>query len=165
MAVEPRPDPVAVEPRPEPVAVEPRPEPVAAEPRPELMAAEPRPEPMMAEPQPGSLVAEPRPDTVAGAGVEAVKPAGLEAAPEDGGDNLKRISGIGPKFEAMLHGLGVYRFGQIAGWGSAEIAWVEDNLEGFRGRIVREDWVGQAAVLAAGGDTDFSQRVDRGDVY
>jgi NADH-quinone oxidoreductase subunit E len=41
---------------------------------------------------------------------------------------------------------------------------MDANLEGFRGRVSRDDWVGQARVLAGGGDTDFSRRVERGDV-
>jgi predicted flap endonuclease-1-like 5' DNA nuclease len=97
-------------------------------------------------------------------GVVPSRPTGMEA-PEDGGEDLKRISGVGPKFEALLHELGIYRFEQIAAWGPAEIAWIEEHLEGFRGRIVREDWIGQAKVLAVGGTTEFAQRVDRGEVY
>jgi hypothetical protein len=46
-----------------------------------------------------------------------------------------------------------------------EIAWVDDNLEGFKGRVTRDDWVAQARILAAGGTTEFSDRVDKGDVY
>ena len=39
-------------------------------------------------------------------------------------------------------------------WGPGEIAWVEANLEGFSGRVMRDDWVGQAKILAAGGETE-----------
>ena len=41
---------------------------------------------------------------------------------------------------------------------------MDANLEGFRGRAQREDWVGQAKILAAGGETEHSQRVDKGEV-
>jgi len=34
----------------------------------------------------------------------------------------------------------------------------------FKGRIERENWVEQARILASGGATEFSRRVDRGDV-
>ena len=34
----------------------------------------------------------------------------------------------------------------------------------FKGRIERENWVEQARILAAGGQTEFSRRVDRGEV-
>jgi len=92
-----------------------------------------------------------------------VRPATL-AGPRDGTpDNLRRLKGVGPKFEVVLHELGVFHFDQIAGWGPEEIAWIDANLDGFTGRVVREDWVGQAAILAAGGETEHSQRVDRGE--
>ena len=99
------------------------------------------------------------------AAVTPSKPTPLAAAREGGPDDLKRIKGIGPKLEDMLHGLGYYHFDQIAAWGEAEIAWVDSNLEGFNGRATRDDWVGQAKLLAKGGETEFSQRVDEGDVY
>ena len=83
--------------------------------------------------------------------------------PAGGGDDLKRISGIGSKFEGLLHGLGIYNFQQVADWGPGEVAWVESSLEGFRGRVTRDDWIGQAKILAAGGETEHSQRVDRGE--
>lgn len=100
-----------------------------------------------------------------GPATEAVRPAGREAARAGGPDDLKRINGVGPKLEALLHSLGVYHFDQIAAWGAAELAWVDDNLEGFRGRASRDDWVGQARLLADGGETEFSRRVDDGEAY
>ena len=93
------------------------------------------------------------------------KPAMLAAAREGGPDDLKKIKGVGPKLEAMLHGMGFYHFDQIANWTAAEVAWVDENLEGFKGRVSRDGWVAQAKVLAAGGETEFSQRVEEGDVY
>jgi predicted flap endonuclease-1-like 5' DNA nuclease len=45
------------------------------------------------------------------------------------------------------------------------VAWVDQNLEGFKGRVSRDDWVEQAKLLAAGGETEFSKKVDKGDVY
>jgi predicted flap endonuclease-1-like 5' DNA nuclease len=99
------------------------------------------------------------------AAVTPAKPTPLAAAREGGPDDLKRIKGIGPKLEEMLHGLGYYHFDQIAAWGEAEIAWVDSNLEGFNGRATRDDWVGQAKLLARGGETEFSKKVDEGDVY
>ena len=62
--------------------------------------------------------------------------------------DLKAISGIGPKLEKVLNGLGIWTYGQIAAWTSEEIAWVEDYLS-LAGRIGRDDWTGQAAALAA----------------
>ncbi|MDX8439270.1 NADH-ubiquinone dehydrogenase [Mesorhizobium australafricanum] len=62
--------------------------------------------------------------------------------------DLKAISGIGPKLETVLNGLGIWTYGQIAAWTSQEIAWVEDYLS-LAGRIGRDDWTAQAAALAA----------------
>jgi NADH-quinone oxidoreductase subunit E len=62
-------------------------------------------------------------------------------------DDLKAISGVGPKLETVLNGLGVWTFAQIAGWTEQEIAWVEDYLS-FKGRIGRDGWIGQAAKLS-----------------
>ncbi len=94
-----------------------------------------------------------------------VRPSRLDGPREGGADNLKKIKGVGPKLEELLHSLGFFHFDQIAGWTAAEIAWVDENLEGFHGRATRDDWVGQSKVLAAGGETEFSQRVDKGEVY
>jgi predicted flap endonuclease-1-like 5' DNA nuclease len=91
------------------------------------------------------------------------KPATL-SAPRGTADDLKKIKGVGPKLEAMLHGMGFYHYEQIANWTAAEVAWVDENLEGFKGRVSRDGWVAQAKVLAAGGETEFSRRVDDGDV-
>ncbi|RWH76211.1 MAG: NADH-ubiquinone dehydrogenase [Mesorhizobium sp.] len=62
--------------------------------------------------------------------------------------DLKAISGIGPKLEEVLNGLGIWTYGQIAAWTPEEIAWVDDYLS-FKGRVGRDNWLGQAAVLAA----------------
>ena len=93
------------------------------------------------------------------------RPAGLTGARGGAADDLKRIKGVGPKLEQLCHSLGFYHFDQIAAWTADEIAWVDDNLEGFKGRVTRDDWVAQARVLAAGGTTEFSDRVDKGEVY
>lgn len=95
--------------------------------------------------------------------LEGTKPQGL-AAPQDGkADDLKRIKGIGKQNEGRLHGLGIWHFTQIAGWSAEEVKWVGGYLA-FPGRIEREDWVGQAKILAAGGTTDFARRADAGEV-
>ncbi len=93
------------------------------------------------------------------------KPAPLPGAREGGPDDLKQIKGIGPALETLLHDLGIYHFDQIAVWGPDEVVWMDHNLKGFRGRVSRDDWVNQARTLAAGGHTEFSDRVKKGDVY
>ncbi|MCX7645880.1 MAG: hypothetical protein N2Z62_11385 [Rhodobacteraceae bacterium] len=93
------------------------------------------------------------------------KPKGLKAARGGRADDLKKIKGVGPKLEQMLHGMGYFHFDQIAAWTEQEVAWVDDNLEGFKGRVSRDNWVEQAKLLAAGGETEFSRRVGKGEVY
>ncbi|MBS0233088.1 MAG: hypothetical protein JSR99_06345 [Proteobacteria bacterium] len=89
------------------------------------------------------------------------------APPEAGGDgpadDLKRIRGIGVLIEKRLNAIGVRRYEQIANWTSGDIDRVSRLLE-FKGRIERESWVEQARILASGGQTEFSRRVDRGEV-
>ncbi|ETX29474.1 NADH-quinone oxidoreductase subunit NuoE [Roseivivax isoporae] len=99
------------------------------------------------------------PDT--GAVVEdAHRPEGLSAPRAGGADDLTRIKGIGPKLRDLCHSMGYYHFDQIARWTDAEVAWVDDNLEGFKGRVTRDDWVSQARVLSEGGETEESKRKD-----
>lgn len=101
--------------------------------------------------------------------IDANKKAATGARPESvtidpaSYDDLKRIKGIGPKNESALNELGVYTFKQIAAWTPENVDWVEDFMS-FPGRIEREDWIAQAKTLADGGETEFSKRVDAGDV-
>lgn len=130
--------------------------------------AAPAPKPAAA-PAPAAQAApapKPTPKPVAApAAPEADKPAFMAAARDGGPDDLKQIKGVGPKLEKTLHGMGIFHFDQIAGWGPKEQAWIDDNLEGFKGRATRDDWVSQAKTLAAGGETEFSKKVDKGGVY
>lgn len=80
-------------------------------------------------------------------------------------DDLKRIKGIGPVLEQALHDAGVTTFAQIAAWDAARIDAMTEALGAQGGRIRSDDWVGQARVLAAGGETAFSRRVEAGEVY
>ena len=91
------------------------------------------------------------------------KPNVLTAPRDNQADNLCRIKGIGFVIEEKLHNLGVFHFDQIAAWSEEEIAWVDSHLA-FSGRIKREDWIGQAQKLATGEETEFSKRVDKGNV-
>ncbi len=102
----------------------------------------------------------PTPEVTPGSGTASPgsKPQMLTEARGGAADDLKKIKGVGPKLEALLHRLGVFHFDQVAGWSDGEIAWVDDNLEGFKGRVVRDNWVSQAKILADGRETDFSAR-------
>ncbi|OAN72977.1 NADH-quinone oxidoreductase subunit E [Seohaeicola saemankumensis] len=102
--------------------------------------------------------------TPAAAAGEGTKPKTMKAPRKAGADDLKLIKGVGPKLEALLHSMGFYHFDQIAKWSSEEVTWVDQNLEGFKGRVTRDDWVAQAAILADGGETEFSNRAKKGEV-
>lgn len=93
------------------------------------------------------------------------RPAGLLTAARDGqADDLKQIKGVGKVIEGKLHGLGIYHFDQIASLSRKEINWVTTFLS-FKGRIDREDWLGQARILAQGGETEFSKRAQKTKLY
>ncbi|MGH6896714.1 MAG: hypothetical protein ACREJ5_09240, partial [Geminicoccaceae bacterium] len=100
-----------------------------------------------AEPRPLVGPAAPSAHAIAGA-----PPQGL-AAPEGEPDDLKQISGIGPGIERILHELGIYHFRQIAQFTLDNVAWVNQRLR-FKGRIERENWIGQARRLAAAATVD-----------
>ncbi|MCH2164231.1 MAG: 50S ribosomal protein L21 [Marinovum sp.] len=81
--------------------------------------------------------------------VEASKPANLLTEARDGKpDDLKKISGVGPKLEEKLHANGIFHFDQIAAWAPAEVAFMDDQLS-FKGRIDRDNWIEQATAFAA----------------
>lgn len=63
-------------------------------------------------------------------------------------DDLTQIAGIGRKLEKMLNGLGIWQLDQLAALSPEQICWVDEKLS-FRGRIHRENWVGQAGAMLA----------------
>ena len=65
----------------------------------------------------------------------------------DSRDDLKKIKGVGPAIEKTLNELGIFRFSQIAEMSEYDIDRVARQLKGFRSRIYREDWMGQAREL------------------
>lgn len=83
--------------------------------------------------------------------VPEVKPVAVKAAPAArkkgrGADDLKKISGIGPKLGEMLNGLGVVSFADIAGWSEEDVAHFDQEL-GLDGRIAKDNWIAQAKAL------------------
>ena len=82
---------------------------------------------------------------------DPARPPALDAAREGGADDLKRISGVGPKIEGILNELGIFHFDQVAAWTEAQKDWVNGYLR-FKGRIDREKWLEQAATLAKEGN-------------
>lgn len=109
-------------------------------------APEPEPEPL---PEP-----EPEPE------LPSMRPMGLSAPRNGVPDNLQRIRGIGKKNEQLLNSLGIFHISQIAAWTPAEARWVASQIP-FPERIERDDWIGQATVLASGGDTEYVKAVAR----
>jgi NADH-quinone oxidoreductase subunit E len=69
-------------------------------------------------------------------------------------DDLKMISGVGPKIEGVLNGIGIYTFAQIAALSKAQSDWLDAYIS-FSGRIERDEWVKQAEVLARGGEEEY----------
>lgn len=104
----------------------------------------------------GAAAADPTAADPDPAGLPGEPPARLDSMPDEP-DDLKLISGVGPKIEKLLNELGICRFDQIAAFTPGNIAWVNGYLK-FKGRIERESWVSQASILAAGGDTRVSVR-------
>ncbi|MFT4782362.1 MAG: putative flap endonuclease-1-like 5' DNA nuclease [Paracoccaceae bacterium] len=80
------------------------------------------------------------------------RPDALSAARDGQADDLKLIKGVGPKLEMLCNSMGFYHFAQIAHWSAEEISWVDENLEGFKGRVTRDEWVAQARALMIAGD-------------
>ncbi|MGV1757972.1 5' DNA nuclease [Rhizobium sp. A22-96] len=105
-----------------------------------------------AEPKPVAAAATVTAPAKSKAKVEVAAPVAAKPAPARSrkvavkADDLKRISGVGPKLEQVLNGRGIQRFADIAAWSDADIVRIDAEL-GFDGRIRRDDWVGQAKAL------------------
>ena len=102
-------------------------------------------------------------DAEAGA---AITPTGKAAAPAPipapgSGDDLTRIKGLGPKLAALLGEFGVNTYAQIAAWTPGEIERIDAHLGRFSGRIVRDQWVEQAKLLAAGDESTYVSQFGR----
>ena len=81
------------------------------------------------------------------AGAPVMAPASLLTERPDQVDDLKEIKGVGKVMESVLNGKGVYLFHQIANFSANDVAWVNEAIEAFPGRIERDNWVGQAQEL------------------
>lgn len=115
--------------------------------------------------------AEPAPPVVAGPAVAPVEvpppvapepaaapAAPIHAVPAGPADELTRMKGVGPKVAALLNGLGITRFDQIAAWTEADVARIDAELGAFKGRITRDQWVEQAGLLAAGDTAGYEAK-------
>jgi predicted flap endonuclease-1-like 5' DNA nuclease len=79
--------------------------------------------------------------------VRRSEPRILSAALYGEKDDLKQISGVGPKLERLLNKNGVYYYWQVASWSRSDIDVIDKRLDAFKGRITRDDWVTQAQQL------------------
>ena len=117
--------------------------------KPEIIAAEPaRFKPREPAPVPVAAPAPPPP-------APAPEP---QPAPAAKADNLQLLKGVGPKMVALLNGLGVTRFQQIADWTDADVAAIDPQLGAFQGRIARDAIVDQAGYLARGDKAGFEAK-------
>lgn len=117
-------------------------EPVKAKP---MLRVVPGTEKSVAEPK--TRVARDRSATQGTAATKPVRKASAAKAART--DDLKVISGIGPKLEQVLNGMGLRRYADIAALKAADVARIEAEL-GLDGRIARDGWVEQARTLAKG---------------
>jgi predicted flap endonuclease-1-like 5' DNA nuclease len=62
-------------------------------------------------------------------------------------DKLQAIKGVGPAIEKTLNEMGIFNYQQIADMSEYDIDRIANRLKGFRSRIYREDWIGQARDL------------------
>jgi NADH-quinone oxidoreductase subunit E len=73
---------------------------------------------------------------------------GKKGAPISG-DDLKKIPGIGPRLEKVLNDRGIVGYGDVAGLSKAALKKLDVEL-GLEGRVIRDDWAGQAKALSGG---------------
>ncbi|MEA3052182.1 MAG: hypothetical protein QOG72_1085 [Sphingomonadales bacterium] len=88
---------------------------------------------------------------------------GVEAHPIVSGpagppDNLQTLKGVGPKLAAQLNAAGITRFDQLARLTPNEVAYLDERMGAFRGRVEKDRLVEQACYLARG-DTDGFESV------
>ncbi|MEM9012767.1 MAG: NADH:ubiquinone oxidoreductase [Pseudomonadota bacterium] len=74
----------------------------------------------------------------------AVAPKGLLKKRPAAPDDLKMLKGVGPKLEHALNGMGIYTFAQVAEFSEENLLWIDDNLNAFKGRALRDGWIEQA---------------------
>lgn len=122
------------------------PAPAVEKPGPVSPEASPPPAACEARPEPAAREARPAPAAVAKPKARAARKPVAAKSKGRADDDLKRISGIGPKLVQVLNGLGLRRFADIAALSEADVARIDAELA-LGGRILRDDWIGQAKAL------------------
>jgi predicted flap endonuclease-1-like 5' DNA nuclease len=82
----------------------------------------------------------------------------IHPIPAGPADELTRMKGVGPKVAAMLNGLGVTRYDQIAAWSDDDVTRIDAQLGTFKGRVTRDQWVEQARLLATGDTAGYEAK-------
>ena len=73
-------------------------------------------------------------------------------------DPLTQIKGLGPKAQAQLNALGIYRYDQLAALDAEQAAAVDAGMGAFKGRLAKDQWIAQAQHLSAGDTAGFEAR-------
>lgn len=94
---------------------------------------------------------------VAGQFLQAKTQGELPGSPADP-DDLQRLKGVGPKFQARLNELGITRYDQLARLSGSEVETLDAQLGPFRGRLTRDRLTEQASYLARGDLDGFEER-------
>ncbi len=81
--------------------------------------------------------------------VEVADPAPKPKKTSGKADDLKKIDGVGPKVEQVLKGRGISRFQDLTAMDEKALSALDKDL-GLDGRVLRDDWAGQARRLAGG---------------
>ncbi len=102
----------------------------------------------------GATGAESPAGKIAGGKSPRKPPRKLFDPPPGPADDLKLIMGVGPTLEKTLNAMGITTYRQLAALTPDQIDAVESEA-GFRGRIVRNNWLQQAEVLARGGVEEY----------
>ena len=96
-----------------------------------------------------SAEVKPKVEARVAAAAAAPKPKKATKAIAGKADDLKKIDGIGPKVEQVLKGRGITRFQDLAAMDETALSALDKDL-GLDGRVLRDDWAGQARRLAGG---------------
>jgi predicted flap endonuclease-1-like 5' DNA nuclease len=86
------------------------------------------------------------------------EPVAVPASTSGEPDDLRKIKGLGPKMQTLLHTLGVTRYEQIAGWSDADLDDLDTKLGSFAGRPRRDNWVEQAKLLTSGDTGAYEEK-------
>jgi len=157
--------PPPVAPAPPPLAEEPAPladEPIAAaaplDATPASIAVE------MAEPEPApqpEAAPEPRPAQNPMPAQDPIAAPPPSPAPAPASSDLIQLKGLGPKLVAALAELSITRIDQIAALTPDQAQDLDARLGTFRGRLVRDRWIEQARLLAAGDRAGYEAEFGR----